>query len=648
MRLKHWLIIGGIIAITAAGLWILQKTMITRQPVAAPLLLAEDPQLARTVHKTSSWFSSLYEFPSSPVYMQPGVFRFTPEGVEVGVPGITTVPERVQASFQSWCTLEWPKKIDQTHVIQYGDFDVRVALSSETGESTAHLVQGSPITTITNAPHELSLRCPGMNLEIIPEGILLSRPETATKLLLQAEKPEVFNSQGTIRSSEGKYRFVFIPEKVDPSLLGKTPWDVPFGTQVDWQFDPQSNNWLTTYHQLVNQPQEQWTLLYPHHQASLDQAMEVIGTYQTVLGPLQLIKGSSFSTRRPQADLPNTFPAVQNVEQRAAIQQAIIADSQKYLTEEPPAGVYFRGTWIGALNTLTQLAELYGPEDIFAQLQTKLQTTMELSSKQFTYDEDRKLYRALNPEFGNEFGNDHHFHYGYYLRAAAYLAEKGRLSEDVRLMADDMALDIATTDRNSARYPFLRTYSVYEGHSWADARAAFADGNNQESTSEALNAWYGLALWGRSTQNTTFETTGSWLFGQELSGVESYWFGVNNPFPAGYSKPLASLVWAGKREFNTWFSAQPGHIIGIQYLPITPASIYLKPIMSATDLPNRTTQLDPNLADHEWFDLHLAVQSYSQPEQARKQLQPGIDPAGLKLRSLLLQTIYAQSEVEKP
>lgn len=63
-------------------------------------------------------------------------------------------------------------------------------------------------------------------------------------------------------------------------------------------------------------------------------------------------------------------------------------------------------------------------------------------------------------------------------------------------MVDLLIRDIASTDRSDPLFPYLRCFDKYAGHSWASAEANFADGNNQESSSESLNAWYGLILWG--------------------------------------------------------------------------------------------------------------------------------------------------------
>lgn len=88
-------------------------------------------------------------------------------------------------------------------------------------------------------------------------------------------------------------------------------------------------------------------------------------------------------------------------------------------------------------------------------------------------------------------------------------------------MVYEMIGDIANVNRDGkgynanspTKYPFLRNFDIYEGHSWAsgvsnyeydengelvDKKGGLSGGNNQESSSEAINAWASLILWGEA------------------------------------------------------------------------------------------------------------------------------------------------------
>ena len=62
----------------------------------------------------------------------------------------------------------------------------------------------------------------------------------------------------------------------------------------------------------------------------------------------------------------------------------------------------------------------------------------------------------------------------------------------------------------------IRTKDWYDGHSWASGIFAFADGKNQESTSESVNGWYAIYLWGEATNNARVRDLGRLMTALEI------------------------------------------------------------------------------------------------------------------------------------
>jgi endoglucanase Acf2 len=136
--------------------------------------------------------------------------------------------------------------------------------------------------------------------------------------------------------------------------------------------------------------------------------------------------------------------------------------------------------------------------------------------------------------------------------------------------------DIASPDRADPLFPFLRTFDPYAGHSWASGKAGFADGNNQESSSEAMNAWTGIILFGQAVGDRALRDLGIWLFTTELEAIENYWFDVEGRHrPAAYTPSVVTMIWGGKGVNETWFSADPAMVHGINWLPFHGGSLYL-------------------------------------------------------------------------
>jgi len=50
----------------------------------------------------------------------------------------------------------------------------------------------------------------------------------------------------------------------------------------------------------------------------------------------------------------------------------------------------------------------------------------------------------------------------------------------------------AEWERESPRFPRLRTFECWAGHSYAGGMSSGYDGNNQESSSEAVGSWAGM------------------------------------------------------------------------------------------------------------------------------------------------------------
>ena len=72
--------------------------------------------------------------------------------------------------------------------------------------------------------------------------------------------------------------------------------------------------------------------------------------------------------------------------------------------------------------------------------------------------------------------NDHHFHYGYFIRAAAEIARHDPAwASDAHWggMVSLLVRDIASPDRDDPMFPFLRNFDPYAGHSWASGHAKF-------------------------------------------------------------------------------------------------------------------------------------------------------------------------------
>jgi len=187
-----------------------------------------------------------------------------------------------------------------------------------------------------------------------------------------------------------------------------------------------------------------------------------------------------------------------------------------------------------------------------------------------------KALVGVKPSYGAENFNDHHFHYGYFTWAAALLGmhDRGFLA-GYGEMARLVAKEYANWDRQDKRFPFLRTFDVWEGHSWAGGTSS-PGGNNQESSSEAVQSWAGLILLGEALGDREMTATGVAGYAMETRATLEYWFNSGGDvFPPEWKHPVTGMVWSGGKVYGTYFTGDPAWIYAIQWLPASPALSYL-------------------------------------------------------------------------
>ena len=594
--------------------------------------------------KTHAWFTTAYTFPSNWLHALPGMYRVSPLGLEFSGLIAESKEKAVITQFGNECLLEFPQAFTRTEVDSYGDWHVVLSAYDQQNQQTSFTItQGSPQVSIQTT-QMVTIGCDGL-VEPVTNGAIVSK--NGQSYLLQAEviKDINYNRDSISISSEtGELRLLVLPEdfRQDISFYTALPWARVTETIVS------NNDGETTFHILTNTSSAVLATVWPHQQRFLEYLpAKQLGSYETALGTLETYLTHGFTVNFPQHQLREYYLPVEEETNRAELMVQIKKDTEQILNEGVPAGVYFKGTHMGVMVELATLADQYHLVGERDRLLDKAIEITEEQLSQVSYKQESGMLLANNPEFGHEHGNDHHFHYGYYIRAAAriHALRPEWLTDENKNIINQMIVEIASTNRNTDTAPYLRHFGLYEGHSFADGRGIFNDGNNQESTSEALHAWYGIWLWGQQMQNQDHIQTGQWLFDHELAATQSYWFGIDNPFGDDYISSMASIVWHAKRDYTTWFSPEDLHIFGIQWLPLSPVSNYFEVIDNYNDHKNfLTATLGPDLFTHEWSDLWIAYAAHHELDYAKENLAKVRDKKGAKLQSLLLQTVFELEE----
>lgn len=235
---------------------------------------------------------------------------------------------------------------------------------------------------------------------------------------------------------------------------------------------------------------------------------------------------------------------------------------------------YFGGKQLQRTAQLVMLADTLDDNKLRSSALDKLRPALRewfdgKSERSFYYDSVAKTLVGRKASFGSDTElNDHHFHYGYFIYAASVAARfDERFLAEYQSHIDALVADIANYSTNEA-LGLRRAFDAYAGHSWASGIAPYADGNNQESSSEAVNAWTAVGLWADVTRNRTLRDEAAWLLASEVATAKQYWLKPSDE--SSYGAPLVSINWGGKREYRTFFSDEPNAKLAIQLLPLTP------------------------------------------------------------------------------
>ncbi|MGJ8695323.1 MAG: glycosyl hydrolase [Verrucomicrobiaceae bacterium] len=322
--------------------------------------------------------------------------------------------------------------------------------------------------------------------------------------------------------------------------------------------------------------------LYPHQWKYSEAKLSEL-SYRSVRGEMKVFAGEEFTTRVPVQGLLPMLP-----KEGIADRERMVAYLKKEAgpLKDEYGDTYWEGKHLGKLATLSGIAEMVGEDalvDRFAgEIASRLENWLTASEGEkaplFYYDKTWGSLIGSRASYGSDSQlNDHHFHYGYFIRAAAEVARLDpEWAKKWGPMINLIIEDIASAKRGDEMFPYLRCFDLYAGHSWASGHAKFGDGNNQESSSESLNAWYGMMLWGEVTGDEGIRDLGTFLFNTERTAVEEYWFDVSGTnFPKDFPNVALGMIWGGKGAFATWFSGDIDCIHGINWLPFTPASIYM-------------------------------------------------------------------------
>jgi len=329
--------------------------------------------------------------------------------------------------------------------------------------------------------------------------------------------------------------------------------------------------------------------LLPHQWAHLapESSQPTDLSYSTIRGELKVLEGNQFVVEHTFKGILPTLPYVDNYSESfnpTDLTQKIDQIKNDGLATWTDS--YNEGQVMNRLIQSARVADEMGnteARDIMVQtVRNRLEDWLKAESGEvafiYYYNSDWSTMIGYPAGHGQDNNiNDHHFHWGYFIHAAAFVEQyEPGWSDEWGDMINLLVRDAASPNRDDDTFPFLRNFSPYAGHSWANGFATFPFGNDQESTSESMQFASSLIHWGSVTDNKEIRDLGIYIYTIEQSATEEYWFDIHNrTFKNGYGYKLASRIWGNGYDNQTFWTSDISAAYGIELYPIHGGSLYL-------------------------------------------------------------------------
>ncbi|MDO4319926.1 MAG: glycosyl hydrolase [Bacteroidales bacterium] len=567
----------------------------------------------------------------------------------------------------------------QTTVCDYSDWTV--SLSWNDGRMTATAGLGMPFVYFNRSTNDNVVVTAGMGVaQIVDDNIIvISGAYNGANYAIYAPSGSSWNSAGGNKFTSnlaGKNYWSAAVLPAGDAVATARAWKqyayvFPADTRAEFTYDENAGKVRAIYAVTPDVKEGSGSTvlmgLLPHHYNNLAGNPNFTGhTLSSVRGTIKIAATNSFTTELRYGGVLPTIPALQD--------QSSGYDSTELMRL---ADDIFNNNGLSdwtdsyndgqVLNRLVQTARICKEAGYEAGFNRGMQLVKNRLERWLTYDNGdialmfyyHKPYTALLGYPGGHGQdsniNDHHFHWGYFIHAAAFVEQYNPgWANQWGDMVGMLVRDAASSDRNDPMFPYLRSFSPYAGHCWANGFATDPTGNDQESTSESMQFNCSLIHWGAVTGNKAVRDLGVCLYTIERSATEEYWFNVNNSIESN-GKALYSRIFGNRYDSENFWGAPIEGSYGIQIYPVHAGSFYLVNNTSYArklwDAMCRETQILSNQAnDNIWYDCWLQFLSMIDPTQAL-QLYNNCNQLGKKFgisQAQTYQQVHAMSVLGVP
>ena len=630
---------------------------------------------ARRPLPTSDWWTTLItERFSKNLFAFPLAFRCDELGLLIDRPEIVQTEKAVLSPFKPDLRVGLKdQKFDRAEAARWDDFTLDIGFRAKDASGarwTATIGHGLPFAyaTFKSGTPEVSFPGKAEVVETKPDALWIrvdGKHDYGLYFVGGKASTSRFEKDSVIELPECTYLAVAaLPDKSSFGDFRSAAFQRVTGSQVNYQYDMSKSIVTTTYKietkSMKGESALSFLALFPHHYKN--QEIDLTGQgYDSLRGRLKLVQANEFRTTIPFHGMMPFFPkptstsydkaTLKRLLENIVSEKELFTDTKDKRVEqamdsangEGPlvrTDTYFVGKQVAHISRLIPVADRSGNlearDKLIAGLRTELidwfTATPGEKDHYFYYDKKCGGLIGMNASFYAYNYTDHHFHYSHFVYAAAILSlYDNEFKNDYGQFVEMLINDYNSPERADSKFPHLRMMDPYEGHCWANGWGGWGDGieddgNDQESSSEAMHSWQAIALWGMVTGNTKLRDHGIWGYVTEASAINQYYFDVDDdiyPNDGEFEHQFVSLLLGGKAAHHGYFDFSE-YVYGIQYLPITPSSLYLGYNTKHVRRQYEDFLKENGGVEDRWFDLMWVYQSFYDPAAAIKKFDESV------------------------
>ena len=587
-------------------------------------------------YPTNAWFINLVlnqknNVSSDAVNIFPYSIKINPQGISLSYtgpifyaePNYPSIISAFYYQFENQLTLGASTSMNNYGLASYHGLRITLQWQNDQQKITAPILQGSPYLTefFTNTSPQLSthfkIRSINQQTKTGPldkaqryELILALNDHDTQTWILYSESPILFswniNSQGEYLIASEPYsgwiRLVLQKDsrmhvENDAALLDAYSKNIPFYYQQDYFVTAQNLIYSFSWQTQNNKPPLMLSL--PHQRNIIPQNSSV--TYPGIKGLMLGETKARWEIVLPKVPILFLEPKNLSSKQIKLLHTSLLADVQDLLHHPfPDDGPYQVGKRCARAARLILIANYLKEYTLQKQMLNYLETYLRKkmlaeSGWRFQYDTTWGGIIPSIDDYGARHYNDHHYHYGYWVYTFAVIAKFDRTwfthslkprSFTPKQWIETLIRDYANEDKKDPYFPVQRYQDDYAGHSWASGLTSFIDGQNQQSSSEAVNAYYAIALYAAALDDNKLLDWAQFLMTRELVSAQTYWQIPNDSaiYSDKFKKPnlVVANLWDNKIDANAFFVKCNAkfrcgleYSFGIEMLPFTAITLEL-------------------------------------------------------------------------